>query len=521
MLVLGAACSSSVGGSPGPAPQAETPAATFASTAPDPAGTDPAEPTGITQPTGTPPPGTTSAPPTPAIERDDGSDGTIGRDGIGDPYYPTAGNGGYQVDAYDIDLFYDPTTNTLQSTATVTGSVTSDDGLTQFNLDLQEPLVVSSVTVNGAPAEFARDGAELVITAPAPAPEGGPLVTVVEYAGSPEAIAGGTVGSIDGGWYRTQSGGALALGQPFSASSWYPVNEHPSDIATFAVTATVPEGWQVISNGLQVTDGLAPPEPGESVFRWELSRPVASYLTMIYIDTFTVVHDELDDGTPIVSAIGPAAAEDPPPVEDTKRVIETLAGWYGPYPFEAAGGIYTGENLGFALETATRPAYGNATLRLLVHELAHQWFGDAVTIDRWSDICMNECFASYAEWMWAEDVDGTDLDASWQRIMAEEIGQPTYWSSPLVDMGPGNEFTSVYDRGPFALHALRNEIGDDAFFQLMKQWISTYDGEVASFDDFSALASEVAGRDLTPFIDAWFRDTTVPPEEFRYPGDLG
>ncbi len=519
MLVLGG-CSSSVGGSPSPGPVPTSPA----STAPSTIAGETGPPTGITQPTQPSEPtaaSPSSAPSTAAIVGDDGSDGTIGRAGIGDPYYPTAGNGGYQVDAYDIDLFYDPAGNTLQSTATVTGSVTSDDGLTQYNLDLQEPLVVSAVTVNGAPAEYTRDGAELVITAPDLVPAGGALVTVVEYAGSPEAIAGGTVGSIDGGWYRTQSGGALALGQPFSASSWYPVNEHPADIATFAVTATVPDGWQVISNGLQVTEGLAPPAAGNSVFRWELSRPVASYLTMIYIDTFTVVQDELDDGTPIVSAIGPAAADDPPPVEDTKRVIEVLTDWYGPYPFDAAGGVYTGEDLGFALETATRPTYGNANLRLLVHELAHQWFGDAVTIDRWSDICMNECFASYAEWMWAEDADDADLDAAWQSVMAEQVGRPAYWASPLVDMGAGNEFTRVYDRGPVALHALRNEIGDDEFFQLLKEWIATFDGKVASFDEFSALASTAAGRDLTPFIDAWFRGTTVPPEEFRYPGDLG
>ncbi len=452
----------------------------------------------------------------------DGATGTIGDPGIGDPYYPTAGNGGYQVDSYDITLSYDPATNNLQATAQLEGTVTSGEGLTQFDLDLQPSMAVTSVRVDDADAHFQQQDAELVITPAAELQPNASMVIDIGYGGQPELIPGGTSGLADGGWYRTSSGGAVAIGEPFSASAWYPVNEHPADPATFSVTATVPQDWQVISNGVRQTEGLPDPGPGHAVFRWAINEPIASYLTTIYIDKFTVVTDALADGTPIVSALGPDAPDDKQLAEDTRRVIEVLSGYFGPYPFEAVGGIYTGQKVGFSLETATRPVYGDfVNLDYVVHELAHQWYGDKVTVERWSDICLNECFASYASWLWKEKVDGVDLDAYWKNQMRGAVADVDYWKSPLVDMGAGQEFTRVYDRGPLALHALRKEMGEDAFLGLLKGWPATYGGKNATFDDLESYASTLAGKDLRPFMDAWFRGTTVPDQEFRYPGGLG
>jgi aminopeptidase N len=462
-------------------------------------------------------------PPAGDPEPDGDTSGTVGNSGIGDPYYPLAGNGGYQVDSYNINLSYDPDSNALQSTAQIKGAVTGPDGLSRFNMDLQPTMTVSAVTVNGAPATFEHVDAELVITPATVLPAQSDLTVEVTYAGQPGPIPGGTGGGSDGGWYRTQSHGAFAAGEPGSASACYPVNEHPADTATFAVTATVPQGWQVISNGLAQTDGLPDPGAGKSVFRWQLSDSVASYLTTIYIDKFTLVQDTLSDGKPMVSAIAPSVPGDRDVAMDTKRIIDVLSSYFGPYPFESAGGIFVGEHIGFALETATRPLMsgGADDLDTFVHELSHQWFGDDVTIERWSDICLNECFASYGPWLWNAEVNGADLDATWKEQMSKVVNRPAFWQSPLVDMGPGHEFTRVYDRGPLALHALRAEIGDDAFLQILKGWPATYGGKNASFADLETYVSTVAGRDLKPFMDAWFRGTTVPPQEFRYPGNLG
>lgn len=468
--------------------------------------------------------GTSGAASPSATVQPDTTDGTVGSPGIGDPYYPDAGNGGYQVDHYDVNLTYDPATNQLAATTAITGAVTAEQGLTRFNLDLQPNLTVSAVTVNDAAGTFEQDDAELVITPAGALPAASPLTVTVTYAGQPDVVGGGTANLGDGGWYRTDSGGAFVAGEPTGASTWYPVNEHPADTATFSVTATVPQGWQVISNGVEQTDGLPAAPAGMTSSRWALDVPIASYLTTIYIDKFTRVDGALSDGKPVVSAIAPDAAADAPDLaRQTGRVIDVLSGFFGPYPMPAAGGIFTGNRTGFALETATRPVYsvGTDNLETVVHELAHQWYGDDVTIERWSDICLNECFASYATWLYAEKENGTDLDRLWKSKIQNVLDQPGFWRSPLVDMGAGNEFTRVYDKGPLALHALRREIGDDAFFTIIKQWPATYGGKNATFDEFEAFVNQQTGQDYTAFMDAWFRGTTVPADEYLYPGDLG
>jgi aminopeptidase N len=228
------------------------------------------------------------------------------------------------------------------------------------------------------------------------------------------------------------------------------------------------------------------------------------------------------EGKPIVNAFTTAGEKDKDLAEHTAQVLSVLSKHFGPFPFDAYGGIYTGENLTFALETATRPVYASwVDLDTMVHETAHQWYGDDVIIDRWSDVCLNECFASYAPWLYHQDVDGADLDAHWKDQMAAVSGDASFWSIPLVDMGAGKEFTSVYDRGPLAVHALRHEMGEQAFAELLKGWIATYGGKNAGFDDMEAYASKLAGKDLTPFMDAWFRGTVVPPEPDRTPPGLG
>ncbi len=454
-----------------------------------------------------------------------GTAGTVGTAGIGDPAYPLAGNGGYQVDSYDIDLSYDPPTNALQATAKIRATVTGPDALSQFNLDLQPTMTVSDVEVNGAGADFRQDRAELIVSGFPSVAAGRRMLIDVTYAGRPTVVRGTVGRSQDGGWRRTDSGGAFVAGEPISASVWYPANEHPADPAAFSVTATVPTGWQVISNGIRVRDDLPAVGPGESVFRWELRKPVPTYATTIYIDKFDFLTDSLSDGRPIVSAIGPGVQDVKPFAKRTAEIIDFLSGYFGPYPFDSAGEIFTDPtSTEVALETATRPIFtGDSVenLGIVVHELAHQWFGNDVMITTWSDICINECVASYAAWMWNEDINDVDLDERWNHQMRHAAHDRDFWSSPLVGMAPGDEFTAVYDRGPLAVHALRRQMGDDAFFAMLKKWPALYGGHNATFDEFEKLASREAGTDLGPFIDAWFRGTTVPDERYRYPQGLG
>ncbi len=479
-----------------------------------------------TGPSGTGPPttgvGDTDRPTTadPAGEGSDQAPGGLGAAGVGDPYYPQSGNGGYQVAGYDVALRYDPETNALAATATISATVRSSNALRRFDFDLQSSMQVTSVTIDGATATFAAKDAELVVTPAKPLPAGSTFTAVVTYGGEPTAVSGGTSGLGDGGWYRTRSGGALVAGEPLSASAWFPVNEHPSDPATFAVTVTVPTKWKVISGGLEQTTGLPAAPAGMRVSRWVQDLPVASYLVTLYIDTFTVKTGALPDGTPVVSAFAPGDAGDESLHDQTPAVVELLSKYFGKFPFKAVGGIYSDENIPFALETATRPVYADwVDLDTVVHELAHQWYGDLVMVHRWSAVCLNECFASYAPWLWHAGKDGTDLDAQWKRIMTGSAQSAGFWSSPLVDMGAGREFTAVYERGPLALHALRREIGDPKFFELLKKWPDTYAGRTATFGDLEKMASELAGKDLTSFFQIWFRGTAAPKKS-DYPAAL-
>jgi aminopeptidase N len=301
------------------------------------------------------------------------------------------------------------------------------------------------------------------------------------------------------------------------------VNEHPSDPATYSLTATVPAKWSVIANGVADTADLPAAAPGMKLSRWIQREPITSYESTIYIDTFTTTTRKTTDRKPIVSAFAPVKEAADYKVLDgkTSRILQVLSAHFGSYPFEAAGGIYTGLKVGFALETASRPVYpAQVDEDTVVHELTHQWFGDDVVINRWSDICLNECFASYGPWLWHQDVDGSDLDKVWLAQMKQVQDDPGFWSSPLVDMGAGNEFTSVYTRGPLAIHALRKQMGEKTFATLLKSWPAAYADKAASWNDFQAYVNKLSGQDLTGFMNAWFRATRIPPAKYLHPGGI-
>ena len=253
---------------------------------------------------------------------------------------------------------------------------------------------------------------------------------------------------------------------------------------------------------------------------WTEPNPVASYLTTIAIGKFSVDRSTLPDGTPVVSAYAPGAEARRATGSRLPEVLGFLSGKFGPYPQSAAGGIYLDEDIHFSLETQTRPTYAKwAELATLVHESAHQWFGDSVSLKDWSDICLNECFASYAQWLWAER-EGQNLDDRYRAAIDITRGSTDFWSQKLVGMGQGHEFEGVYNKGILALHALRREIGDPAFNRLLHDWPSRFRHGNATWADFETMATQVSGRNLHEFFDGWFRGTKLPADADLFPGSL-
>ncbi|MFD4763762.1 M1 family metallopeptidase [Streptomyces sp. NPDC058439] len=439
----------------------------------------------------------------------------IGGPGAGDPYFPEDGNSGYDVSHYDVRIGYDPVrTDHLDGDTTVTARALT--GLDRFSLDLKG-FTVASVAVNGAPAKaFSRAGAhKLVITPARPVARGTTFTVRVRYAGKPDVE----------GWHTLKSGGAYVAGEPHSATSWYPANDHPSDKATFALTATVPDGWTVVGNGLPGPESV---EDGRRTFRWFEDKPLVTYASTVAIDRFTVHRGKTAAGTPVITAYSPDAVIDPAAEAQQTEILDFLTTKFGPYPFSSAGAIVVGAEKGpsnapGALETQSRPTYDSVIFDAsVVHENTHQWFGDSVSFKDWRDGCVAECFAQYAGQLW-EEHKGADLDQGFYRFVVEDYrDDPSFWSVKLYDPGLGRELDSaLYSKGSLMLHALRRTVGDEAFFTTLRTWTHDHAYGNASFRQFEALAAKISGKDLKGFFAAWVDGTVIPPEKYLYPGSLG
>ncbi|MFF9771556.1 M1 family metallopeptidase [Streptomyces sp. NPDC014636] len=424
--------------------------------------------------------------------------GGTGGAGAGDPYFPLSGNGGYHVHHYDLTLRYDTASRRLDATAVLTARAT--ERLTRFDLDLKG-LTVTAVTVDRRAAAFRRDGQELVIT-PRRAPRAGQRFRVqVAYHGTPKPVTDPD-GSPDG-WIPTDDG-AFVAGEPQGAMTWFPADNHPKDKAAYDFTITVPQGRTAVANGVLLGQRTA---HGRTTFRWHETRPMAAYLATATIGTFRVERYTTRDGIQVYNAVDAREARAAAPVlKQLPAVLEWESRLFGPYPFRAAGSIVDhAPDVGYALETQTRPLYDSAPgLGTLVHENAHQWFGDSVSLTSWKDIWLNEGFATYAEWLYAEQHGGDRAQRTFDSLYARPASDGL-WAYPPGDPGSGARIfgTPVYARGAMALHELRRAVGDRVFFRILRAWASRHRGGHGTTAQFVRLAEEKSGKQLTELFHTW------------------
>ncbi len=428
---------------------------------------------------------------------------TVGSDGIGDPYFPRAGNGGYDVRHYHLNVRYDPATDRLDGIARITLVPTTD--LSRFDFDL-DGLQVESVRVAAAPATWTRrDDHELVVT-PAHLLSAGRVVdAVVRYGGVPRTFR------IPGTPLRTgvvpTDDGADIWGEPQVAAAWFPVNDHPRDKASYEIDLTVPRGVEAVSNGR-----LAGKDPrgAWTTWRWLERRPMASYLALAAIGQFDLRFRRTPSGLPVIDAVDPGVGGAPDfALGQEIRIIRFLSSRFGPYPFDALGGVVDEASLGAALENQTRPLYDpgffrrNAGTFVVVHELAHQWFGDSVSVDLWRYTWLNEGFATYAEWMWSQATGKASvarIAASYCRIPPDD----PFWDLRIGEPGVAHIFDDpIYYRGALTLQALRTAVGDRDFFRILRSWAAGRAGSTGSSDQFESLAEHVSGRELGPLFTTW------------------
>ena len=426
-----------------------------------------------------------------------------GTDGLGDSLYPQLGNGGYDVQHYTIQLEFDPTKNFIDATTTIDAIATEQ--IATFNLDFSG-LEITSLAVNDVDANFSRDGSELIVTPAQPLMRDEAFTVVVQYNGVPEPINDAGVPFVRLGWQEWGEGYFAAVSEPSGSMNWFPTNNHPLDKATFTFEITVPPLYTVAANGI-LTDAIDRRD-GARTFYWSMQSPMAAYLAIVAVGEFEEVRD--DDGhIPLRSYFPP---QTPQAVRDAHHDIDDmlvyLANLLGEYPFDVYG-VVAVPNFPAALETQTLSIFGamNAPESTIMHELVHQWIGNSVTAADWSDIWLHEGFATYFEWLWAEETRGAETyQSAVNRAMMIGRFMPSPHDPAIENLFGG----SVYIRGALVLHALREEVGDDLFFEILRDFYQTYQYSTATTQDFITVAETVSGEDLTALFDAWLFSDTLP-----------
>jgi len=447
---------------------------------------------------------------------------TPGSAGLGDRLYPLLGNGGYDVQDYDLRLRY-PKKDPKQ---TVTGDVTitavATQNLSRFDLDFGGGSV-GKVTVDGRAAAFSRSGDELVITPRHYLAKGKRFwVTVSGFTATPiEANADSPAGFV------TTPDGTVVAGQPNQTHQLFPSNDHPRDMATYTVTLTVPAGWTGVASGRHVADRR---RGGYVSSIYRESKPMAAELLQAAVGDF-VVHDRpAAAGVPIRDVVPRRLASTLLPKAEVERAqMGWMVGKVGRYPFENYGSLVIEADLGFALETQTLSLYDTGLFAapkyildpIMAHELAHQWFGDSVAPRSWSDVWQNEGHATWYELLYAEETGvfpqytgSANREAYFKRVYSRgdqyrqrygPVARPA-GSASIWDVFNPN----VYDGGALVLYALQQKIGTTRFQLLERAWVSKYRGKSASTGDFIALASRISGQDQRTFLTAWLYGSTTP-----------
>jgi aminopeptidase N len=434
---------------------------------------------------------------------------TKGTPPVIDPYIPANGNFGYRVSRYELDLEYKVNINRLSGTATITAATLAS--LKTFTLDLSDALTVSKVSVNGRrPQSFHRSHGKLRITLPTALPAGAAMSITVRYAGTPRPLrtVWGEVG------FEELTNGALVAGQPNGAASWFPCDDHPSSKASYRIVISTENPYRAVANGELVSKRT---RAAMTAWTYEQAEPTSTYLITLQIGDYQT-HRLAKTPVPMNAVLPQRLRHDfEYDFGRQPQMMKLFVKLFGPYPLSTGYTVViTDDDLEIPLEAQGISIFGanhcdgeRTAERLIAHELAHQWFGNSVTARRWRDIWLHEGFACYAEWLWSEDSGGRSAD-DWARHYHGKLASSRQ-DLLLSDPGPNDMFDDrVYKRGALTLHVLRRTIGDDGFFDLLRDWTTRHRHGTAVTDDFTGLAANYSHESLRPLWQAWLYSKDVP-----------
>ena len=431
---------------------------------------------------------------------------------VADPVYPAYGNPAIDVLRYQLDLAWDPAGRQLSGTATLT--VRPVRPLTEITLDFASGYTVDSATVDGAAVTASRapTGDVLVRLAHETAAESR-LTVAVAYHGRPAPVAfpGNRADVDDLGMHVTADGALWTMQEPYGAFTWYPCSDQPSDEALYDFAVTVPDGFAAVANGTPAAPADA--GGGRHTYRWHAPEPIATYLVTLAVDRFQRFDDVGPDGLPITYWLRAAQVDDMLPVlRQTPAMLRWLSARLGRYPFSSAGVVIVAGESGMETQTMiTIGPIGRSSAPVLLHELAHHWFGDAVTPTTWRDVWLNEGFATYLQMMYTVDALGGDqksLLAGWRTadtVSRIEAGPPGHaradrFAARNVYLGPA-----------LMLHEIRGQLGDAAFLAMLHDWVQHHLHTQQTRASFTSWLTAYTGKDLTALLDRWLDSTTTPP----------
>jgi aminopeptidase N len=426
-----------------------------------------------------------------------------------DPFFPEFGNRGIDVERYHLEIAVQPRTGRIDAGARL--KIVALRWLGKFSLDLAG-LTVTDVLVDGFPASFNHVGGKLEITPARGIRSGDVFVVDVFYNGRPQTVQDPTAPgdpSLQLGWFIYQNS-SYVVSEPVGASTFFPANDEPTDKAKFKIGVTVPPGYTAAANGVLKSSGFC---FCVKRYVWEMNDPMTTWLATVHVNKFNAKFRRTPNGTPVrVYATAATPKADIEGYFKALKMLPFLERLIGRYPFEGYGSVVVDDPvLYYALETQAMSTFplGTADEATVVHELAHQWFGNSVSVKKWEDLWIAEGTATYFEVVWANrnDPDGfhEDMIAIYDDVVANNVG------AAVVD-APEEMFTDrTYLRGAAALYALRLQVGERKFYRILRAFLREFGGGNASSADFIRTAVRESGDgSVRGLLRAWLYEDQVP-----------
>ena len=403
---------------------------------------------------------------------------------------------------YELSLDLYPEEKLLIAQAIITGKVL-DDNLNSIDLNFYDNFKITKLTINGEETDYENVGKRLSV--PFNSSSGPEFILEVNYSGTPKKAG------LEGFVFGKRNGTSVVynLSEPNFASSWFPCNDIPFDKTILDISITNDSSMVSVSNGVLVdvvTKG------DRRTYKWRTEYPISTYLVSIYSSTYEYFSEEyvsLDgiDTMRVEYYVLPDKLEKAKVDFSTHiQMLEIFAEMFGEYPFiKEKYGVAEFLWYAGAMEHQTITGVSSNMIggkmffeSILVHELAHQWWGNAVGPKSWKDIWLNEGFATYSEALYYEAVSGAE---ALQSTMMSKYS--SNFSGSLGEPGPFLFTRTIYDKGAWVLHMLRWEIGDSSFFSLLREYYETYKYSNASIADFKFLCEKVSGKNLDKFFEQW------------------